>query len=118
GGRQSSPKQPFERMLGAGPRPPAGRSAMAVDVGSGEGASPLHLGQHLVDEVALFCPERREPPIDAAALAGFGHAPAQQWLYLDRKERGLVRPIFEAEAWRTRQGPVKEFCWVGAGSRE
>ena len=90
------PEQPLERNLAFAPAPPAALAAVArADLGHAERAAIANFREHLAAEGGTVAPEPRDVAPGAVAVLRALHAPAQQWLALDRHQRRLVTPVLE-----------------------
>ena len=72
-------EQPFQRVLFFTPVPPrAGTLLPGGQAASAQRALFAHGGQYAGDHVLALAAEPRELAVDATAIGGMGHAPAQQ----------------------------------------
>src|SRR5690606_114347 len=108
------PEKPLQCVLSVTPPPPAGGAFVTFDVGSSDGPACADFRKHVLDKARLLRAKAHQPTVDALALSGLSHAPAQKRLPFDRQERGLVRPVFEDGARLFRCDAFEKAGGVGA----
>ena len=89
------PEQPFERLFGVAPFPPARPAAFFLEVRGGAGtlvADALEKAFRLGAALAREHPQAL--PTGLAAIRA-GHPPTQQGMQRQRQERRLMGPVFE-----------------------
>ena len=87
------------------------------EIAAGERPFALDAGEHLVNVVAPFGGNSRQPRPGVAAARPF-HAPAQQRLDLHRQQRGFMAPVFEEQGPAAPRPPFPEFAPIRTEPRE
>lgn len=89
-------EQPFQRMFFRAPVPPrTGPLLPRAQAAGTQRALFAHRLQHLADQWLLLPAETRQLLVDALAVGGLAHPPAQQWIVCQRQQRGFMAPVFE-----------------------
>ncbi|MNS38822.1 hypothetical protein D3C72_710860 [compost metagenome] len=80
-------EQPFQRVLFLAPVPPGASPLLAGgQAARAKGALFADRCQYPGDHILAFTAKLRELAIDATAIGGMGHAPAQQWVQAKRQQ--------------------------------